>query len=135
MEIGRDFNMDYDKRRKRKRHPPFSITDNDRLKHMLVAGKTGLGKSTLLANMIRQDIIAGHGFAVLDPHGTLIDDVLLLIPEKRIKDVILLDFTDLGRRLIKRAARCGWMRAGSRRGSCRRACRSGWRRRGSASAC
>ena len=46
---------------------PFGIRDADRLGHMLVLGKTGMGKSTLLANIAISDMRAGHGLAVVDP--------------------------------------------------------------------
>ena len=44
---------------------------NDRLHHMVVFGQTGTGKSTLLANLARQDAQAGTGFCVIDPHGDM----------------------------------------------------------------
>lgn len=65
-----------------------------RLRHFYAIGASGTGKSTLLLSMITQDIEAGHGVAVLDPHGDLIDDVLARVPEHRSKDVILLDPAD-----------------------------------------
>ena len=64
---------------------------------MYIIGKTGTGKSEFLKQMIMQDIIAGEGVAVIDPHGDLIEDVLRLIPPKRAEDVILFDPSDLER--------------------------------------
>ena len=68
-----------------------SLSIEQRLRHIHIIGKTGTGKSTLLVNMIRQDIEAGMGVAVLDPHGDLIDRIVERIPENRIKDIILFD--------------------------------------------
>src|SRR5262249_33562647 len=65
-----------------------------RLRHTYVIGATGTGKSTLLLNLIRQDIEAGRGVGLLDPHGDLVEDVLGLIPIERHADVILFDPTD-----------------------------------------
>jgi len=65
-----------------------------RLRHAYVIGATGTGKSTLLKNLIRQDIEAGKGVGVLDPHGDLVEEILGLIPEKRHRDVVLFDPSD-----------------------------------------
>jgi hypothetical protein len=65
-----------------------------RARHCYVAGASGTGKSTLLMNLILQDIAAGHGVGVLDPHGDLIDAVIQRIPEDRIDDVVLFDPAD-----------------------------------------
>lgn len=65
-----------------------------RTRHMYLIGASGTGKSTLLLNMIVQDIQNGDGLAVLDPHGDLIDQILARIPEGRHKDVILFDPSD-----------------------------------------
>ncbi|MDB5344489.1 MAG: hypothetical protein JWP89_2866 [Schlesneria sp.] len=73
---------------------PARISANLRPRHCYVAGASGTGKSTLLLNMILQDIAAGRGVGVLDPHGDLIHDVLCRIPEERIDDVVLFDPTD-----------------------------------------
>ena len=66
----------------------FGIRKKDRRYHMYVVGKTGVGKSTLLLNMIKQDIENGEGMALLDPHGDLVEKALKTIPESRIKDLI-----------------------------------------------
>lgn len=71
-----------------------SLTSEQRLKHLHIVGATGTGKSTLLLNLVAQDIGQGEGLAVLDPHGDLIDHVLGQIPDRRIKDVVLLDPSD-----------------------------------------
>lgn len=59
------------------RHPwrPFGIKHADRRSHMYIAGKTGTGKSTLLKAMVLQDVSAGRGLALLDPHGDFVEEV------------------------------------------------------------
>ncbi len=72
----------------------FGIHQDDRRRHMYVIGKSGTGKSTLLANMIINDLKHNKGLAVVDPHGDLIETVLNYIPRHRINDVIVLDPAD-----------------------------------------
>jgi hypothetical protein len=67
----------------------------NRLQGMYVLGKNGTGKSSLLTHLIAQDMRAGHGIGVLDPHGDLIVDVLATLPKDRKDDVILLDLQDV----------------------------------------
>ncbi len=76
------------------RRMPFGIRAEDRARHMYVIGKTGMGKSTLLENMIYSDIYAGKGIGVIDPHGDLIEDILRFTPKHRSNDVILFDPSD-----------------------------------------
>ena len=64
------------------------------MRHTHIIGSNGTGKSSLLLNLIRQDIENGDGVAVMDPHGDLIDQILGCIPEDRIKDVVLVDLSD-----------------------------------------
>jgi hypothetical protein len=71
-----------------------TLTPAQRVRHTYVVGASGTGKSTLLLNMIAQDIEQNHGLAVLDPHGDLIDDVLCRIPVSRAGDVVLIDPAD-----------------------------------------
>lgn len=71
-----------------------TLSADQRTRHMYLIGASGTGKSTLLLNMIVQDIQNGDGIAVLDPHGDLIDQILARIPEERHKDVILFDPSD-----------------------------------------
>lgn len=75
----------------RDQETPFGIRQADRRSHMYVIGKTGTGKSTLLEMLIRQDILAGRGLALLDPHGDLVERVLEQIPEERQNDLIYFD--------------------------------------------
>jgi len=71
-----------------------SLSTNMRLRHMHILGATGTGKSTLLIQLILQDITAGRGCMVLDPHGDLINTICARIPEERLKDVVLIDPSD-----------------------------------------
>ncbi|MCW5976496.1 MAG: type IV secretion system DNA-binding domain-containing protein [Bryobacteraceae bacterium] len=71
-----------------------TLGPESRVRHTYVIGASGTGKSTLLLNMIVQDIENGEGLAVLDPHGDLIDQVLGYIPESRHADVLLFDPSD-----------------------------------------
>lgn len=76
---------------------PVNIHDKDRMRHAYIIGRTGTGKSELLIEMIKQDIEAGHGVCVIDPHGDLIEDALRFIPPSRAEDVILFDPSDTER--------------------------------------
>ena len=73
----------------------FGIKMDDRSRHIYVVGKTGVGKSTLLENMIIADIQAGKGVGVVDPHGELAEKILDFIPEERLDDVIYFDPSDM----------------------------------------
>jgi hypothetical protein len=67
------------------------MTPEDRLRHMYVIGQTGTGKSTILRNLIVQDIINGDGVCFIDPHGSDVQDILSKIPKERYDDVIYFD--------------------------------------------
>ncbi len=73
----------------------IGIEDTDRLFHTHVIGKTGTGKSTLLQNFMTQDLRRGHGFALLDPHGDLAEEVLDRVPRSRLQDVVYLNPADI----------------------------------------
>jgi len=73
------------------------IKDSDRRRHVYIIGMTGTGKSTLMEEMAKQDIINGKGVCVIDPHGTLIENILPCIPQERIEDVIIFDPSDVER--------------------------------------
>jgi hypothetical protein len=80
----------------RSRKKLFGIREDDRRRHIYIAGKTGMGKSTLLENMIFSDIQDGKGVAVIDPHGDLAEAVLNFVPKSRTNDVVLFDPADAG---------------------------------------
>lgn len=73
------------------------ISDEDRLRHFYIIGQTGTGKTTLMKNMIVQDIERGDGVCMIDPHGTDIVDVLGAVPPEREKDVIYFDPSHMDR--------------------------------------
>ena len=75
---------------------PVYLTDKDRRQHIYIIGKTGVGKSFLLKEMILQDIKDGKGVCFIDPHDT-IDQILPLIPPERAEDVIYFDPCDYER--------------------------------------
>jgi len=62
---------------------------------MYVVGKTGMGKTTLLENMVLNDIYAGHGLGYVDPHGDTAEKILNYIPSNRINDVVYFNPADL----------------------------------------
>ncbi len=70
---------------------PIHMSPEDRLRHMYVIGQTGTGKTTILKTMIRQDILAGEGVCMIDPHGSDIQEVLSYVPPERYEDVIYFD--------------------------------------------
>jgi hypothetical protein len=72
----------------------FGIRRADRRHHTYVIGKTGTGKSTLIANLARQDIANGEGLALLDPHGDLVEELARSVPEARRSDLIYFNATD-----------------------------------------
>lgn len=72
----------------------FGIKEDDRRRHMYVIGKTGMGKSNLLENMAIQDIRAGHGVCVVDPHGEFAEKMMRAIPTERINDVVYFNPAD-----------------------------------------
>ncbi|MBI4032369.1 type IV secretion system DNA-binding domain-containing protein [Candidatus Berkelbacteria bacterium] len=72
----------------------FGMKQRDRRLHMYSIGKTGTGKSTLLLNMIVDDIEKGRGVAVVDPHGQLVHDVLQRIPNYRVNDIVYFNPAD-----------------------------------------
>jgi hypothetical protein len=73
----------------------FGIRRDDRRRHMYLIGKTGMGKSTAMENMIIQDIINGEGVALVDPHGDFAEKLLDYIPSHRINDVIYFNPADI----------------------------------------
>ncbi len=78
----------------RNREVAFGIRRDDRRRHMYIIGKTGMGKTTMIENMVIQDILSGHGVAFVDPHGDSVEKVLNYIPSHRINDVVYLNPAD-----------------------------------------
>ena len=72
----------------------FGIKTDDRRRHMYLIGKTGMGKSTVMENMIIQDIANGEGVALVDPHGDLAEKIIDYIPSHRINDVVYFNPAD-----------------------------------------
>lgn len=72
----------------------FGIRNKDRRKHVYIIGKTGTGKSTLIANMAINDVRNGKGMCVIDPHGDLCEILLNYIPSYRVNDIVYLDPSD-----------------------------------------
>ena len=68
----------------RNREVSFGIKTDDRRRHVYIIGKTGMGKTTMIENMILQDIYAGNGVAFVDPHGESVEKILTQIPLSRI---------------------------------------------------
>ncbi len=75
----------------------MGVKTPDRRKHVYIVGKTGAGKSTLVANMAIDDIRRGRGVAIIDPHGDLSSTILDYIPKRRMKDVVYLEPFDTER--------------------------------------
>ncbi|HMO78972.1 MAG TPA: type IV secretion system DNA-binding domain-containing protein [Candidatus Paceibacterota bacterium] len=70
---------------------PIYFSKEDRLRHFYIIGQTGTGKTTILKNMIIQDIKNGDGVCMIDPHGSDIQDILANVPKERYEDVIYFD--------------------------------------------
>lgn len=79
----------------RNREVPFGIKPDDRRRHMYVIGKTGMGKTTMMENMVIQDIRNGHGVAFIDPHGDSVAKILDYIPSSRVNDVVYFNPADM----------------------------------------
>ncbi len=73
------------------------LKEADRRRHIYIIGKSGVGKSVLIGNMVKQDMAAGHGVCVIDPHGDLVDAALSGVPDNRLEDVIYFDPSDMER--------------------------------------
>jgi len=78
---------------------PIHIKEADRRRHLYIIGKSGSGKSVLISNLAIQDIQAGKGVCVVDPHGDLVETILEHIPAHRADDVIIFNPSDMDRPL------------------------------------
>ena len=74
---------------------PWGISHIDRRNHLYIVGKTGMGKTDLLRNIILADIWRGAGVGVIDPHGDLAESVIDAIPPERSDDVVYFNPSDL----------------------------------------
>lgn len=79
------------------RDEPVGLTPDDRARHLYLVGKTGTGKSSLLLNLIIQDMHAGQGVALLDPHGDLAQALLAHVPRHRTNDLVYINPADIDR--------------------------------------
>jgi Type IV secretion-system coupling protein DNA-binding domain len=73
----------------------YNVSEDDRRRHFYVVGQTGVGKTSLLVNMIRQDMEAGEGICFIDPHGDAIEEVLKFVPWRRSNDLIYINPADM----------------------------------------
>ncbi len=72
----------------RNKQVKFGIKTDDRRRHIYIIGKTGSGKTTMMENMIIEDMASGRGVGLIDPHGDFAEKILHFVPEERINDVI-----------------------------------------------
>lgn len=79
----------------RNQRKKFGIKTDDRRRHVYIVGKTGMGKTVTLENMVIQDIRAGHGIGFVDPHGEAAEKILDFIPSNRINDVVYFNPADI----------------------------------------
>lgn len=98
-EYGRDMTPSHDislfaRTNARQSGMPFGIRQSDRLFHVYAIGKTGTGKSSLLETLALQDIAAGRGCAVLDPHGDLVARLVAHVPKERSADLLYFNVPD-----------------------------------------
>ena len=78
-------------------HGPVALSPAARARHLYIIGQTGTGKSTLLLNLIAQDLATGRGMALLDPHGDLADAAVSVLPPQRSDDLVYFDPSNLAR--------------------------------------
>lgn len=71
------------------------ISQRDRRRHLYIVGQTGTGKSSFMKHMIEQDLAAGNGLCIVEPHGDFAEHALSVIPHERINDVIYFNPSDL----------------------------------------
>jgi hypothetical protein len=81
----------------RNQKSPIYFSKKDRGRHHYIIGKSGWGKSVFIGYLARQDLWAGDGLAVIDPHGDLVEDIIAYTPKERAKDMIIFDPADYER--------------------------------------
>jgi hypothetical protein len=86
---------------------PVCIPEDLRTKHVHLIGRPGMGKSSTMEHMILHDVGRGHGVAVLDPHGMLVQRILCLMPEEHLERIIYIDPGDPDWVPIWNPFRCG----------------------------
>ena len=95
MHAGRSNEISYFARTNfRRANTPFGIKQADRLSHVYMLGKTGVGKSTLIETLALQDLAAGQGFALIDPHGDLVERVWANAPAHLRNRIVYLNAPD-----------------------------------------
>lgn len=72
----------------------FGIKTDDRRRHMYIIGKTGMGKTTMMENMVLNDIYKGHGVGIVDPHGDFAEKIINYIPANRVNDIVYFNPAD-----------------------------------------
>ena len=92
-----DFNFNDNLYLGKRGEQPIALSHDARLRHLYMIGQTGTGKSTLLLNLITQDLLNGHGVALLDPHGDLAEAVLQQMPSDRGDHLVYFNPADLER--------------------------------------
>lgn len=73
----------------------INLDPEDRRRHIYSVGQTGTGKSTFLENLALQDMLAGNGFAFIDPHGDVVENLMAMVPKERTEDVIYFNPSDM----------------------------------------
>lgn len=73
----------------------INLDPEDRRRHVYAVGQTGTGKSTFLENLALQDMLAGNGFAFIDPHGDVVENLISMVPKERTEDVIYFNPSDM----------------------------------------
>ncbi|MCK9187116.1 MAG: type IV secretion system DNA-binding domain-containing protein [Candidatus Colwellbacteria bacterium] len=79
----------------RNKQTKFGIKIDDRRRHMYLVGKTGMGKTTMMENMVMEDIRSGKGVGLIDPHGQFAEKILDFVPANRIDDVVYFSPADI----------------------------------------
>lgn len=79
----------------RDQHLPIGIWREDRRRHLLITGRSGVGKSRLLSSLVQQDIASGVGCGVLVPSQEIFDEILDAVPDDRVEDVVIIDPSDI----------------------------------------